>query len=193
MYTSDRHRHRYKAYQRDSKWFASLSHLLPLNCLARFESGTHKLGEDNRLDACILLIGIDTGTKENHVTDLGGQRRDTGEGVHDVKRVLRFVARILGDELRRSVEQNFIIVQDHIHKFSCLVIGGSIFDLRFVIIKVVGTGMYTAPIEVRAIRVCWLARRKSSIISVNFMVGCAEYFSTKTLSSASHAVELVPL
>jgi hypothetical protein len=74
-------------------------------------------GEDNRLDACILLIGIDTGTQENHVTDLGGQQRDTGEGVHDVKRVLRSVARILGFELRRSVEQKLIIVQDYIHKF----------------------------------------------------------------------------
>ena len=77
-------------------------------------------GEDDRLDACILLIGIDTGTQENHVPYLGWQRRDTGEGVHDVKRVLRSVAWILVNEVRRIVKQKFIISHDCVHTFSGL-------------------------------------------------------------------------
>ncbi len=67
-----------------------------------------------------VLIGIDTCTQENHVSDLGWQRHDTGEGVHDVKRVFWCVVRILVNYLRRSTEQNFIIVHYYIHTFSCL-------------------------------------------------------------------------
>ncbi len=74
------------------------------------------MGSLEPMAPCILLIGIDTGAQENHVTDFVGQLRDTGEGVHDVKSFLLVVARMLGYEFRRIVEKKFIIVEDLIHK-----------------------------------------------------------------------------
>ncbi len=56
---------------------ASLQLLGPIRVLDT-QGGIEYHGEYNDLDTCILLIGIDTGTQENHVLDFGGQQRDTG-------------------------------------------------------------------------------------------------------------------
>ncbi len=81
-----------------------------------------------------FFIGVGACAQENHFTDLGCQRRDTGEAVHNVKRVHQVVTLFFHHEICRIVGQKFRISSTT----SAASIPGSFFWFRQEIIKDVG-------------------------------------------------------